>query len=268
MDISAFISSVDDLKIKIPWAKGKDVWVAYRGADDGAVTDVFVHFHGFLYPNWWGKDPNFVLSNKAGGKVSGSGMQDPKTKGALPLPGKNVLMIVPCGKQVSKESEYVITSFDGLDVPGLVEACLLWRDALSEETFVRDFKLTCTGHSGGGNALHLVTQGKLGAPDPAAIHFYDATYTKDKDAKAKAIQAANEASLKSWAAGSGKQLCVAYRAGTDAYAKKIEGWKLPKFRIAKALCEHEEVPGLAFPYFLTGKTTGAKKMDPPTCSPL
>jgi hypothetical protein len=99
----------------------------------------------------------------------------------------------------------------------------------------------------------------MGKFDPDALHYHDATYN-------------TEPKLKNWASGSGKQLCLAYIEGspTAPFAQTVEGWKLPKFRSAHAVggCKHEEVPFYAFPYFVTGKTSNPKRLDPPTCTPL
>jgi hypothetical protein len=256
MDAFDFVSS-KDLGYPLPWGKGKDVWVAYNGVAGGPITDVFLHFHGYTGGGFWGKDPLTVL--KQGGLVRVSGLQDRKTGGALSLQRRNSLMIVPCGKQINGTKDCVVTSFAGLDVPKLVDACIAWTADGAGVTSEQPYDLTCTAHSGGGDALNLIAAGKLGAPDPLALHYYDATYHP-------------EPKLQSWAAGSGKQLCIAYRPGTKTakFAEDVAGWKPPKFRIAKANtgCVHEEVPYYAFPYFLTGKTFDSKMLDPSTCSPL
>jgi hypothetical protein len=252
MDINTFLSSSKDLSYALPWAKGKeDVWVAYSGGDGGPIDNVFVHFHGYLPGSLVGKDSLAILSDKKDGKVRASGMADRATGRALV---KNSLLIIPNG--LAKGN---VVKFDGLDVSKLIEACRAWWDDQAQMSTQRDAKLTCTAHSGGGAALNLIALGKLGNPDPDALHYYDATYNA-------------EPKLKDWAGKSGKQLCIAYIDGskTAPFAHTIEGWKLSKFRSVKAVggCQHEDVPFHSFPYFLTGKASDPKKLDPSSCTPL
>jgi hypothetical protein len=254
MAINTFLTSGKDLTYKLPWAKGKeDVWIGYSGDDGGPIQDIFVHLHGYLPGALVGKDSKTILSDKKEGKVRVSGMVDRTTLEPLSLP-RNSFMIVPNGLATGN-----VVKFDTLDVSKLVDACLDWWDDQTQMSNVRNAKWTITAHSGGGAALNQIALGKLGNPDPDALWYFDATYNA-------------EPKLKDWAGKSGKQLCVAYidtgDKWTTPFAKTTATWKLPKFRIAQALCVHEDVPFYAFTYFLTGKTSDPKKLAPPTCTPL